>query len=218
MQKSKNFTYVMVKPYSTNNDVNTLAQSLILKEIKTRLSQQGLNVLYESKIQYTPETVKRHYRDHVGKSFYPGLEAFLLKNKAIGLVVADSNYSQEVISNVRAMAGSTIKIDSQTGNIRLPEAGSIRYNMFFKLYQMLHGVKEKDVVIPENVDNCQKVYNQETNCVDIFQNGKQICSMSVTENLVHTSSSVEDATNELLTFYKLCNFKTQTKNNNEQQF
>ena len=202
----QNCTYVMIKPVYENNDKNKLAQAIIFKELQKRFAQEGLKIEYKKRIKYTKKAIASHYREHVGKHFYRNLERCLLKNSAVGMVVSGKN----VIERVRAMAGSTIKVDSQTGNIRLPEPGSIRYNMFIALYQVQNGVKPSDVVIPENLDDCEKVFNTVTNCVDIFKNGEKIAEMNMTENLVHTSSCKEDALNEIQTFASLCKNKSQT--------
>ena len=217
MENNKKYTYVMIKPYSENNAVNTEAQKVVLKEVLRRLKKQGLTVLYQNRIQYTKEATACHYQEHVGKPFYPSLENCLLKNKAVGMVVADSNFSEDVITKVRSMAGATIKVDKKTGEIKLPEPGSIRYNMFFTLFQIKNGVELDNVAIPENVDDCQKVVNEKENCIDIFKDGNQICKMYMTENLIHTSSSVAEAENEISNFFNLCQNKIKERNEKEQE-
>ena len=99
------------------------------------------------------------------------------------------------------VAGSTIKVNKETGEVtRLPEPDTIRYNCAFKVFQMKNGVKEKDVVIPENLDGCELKFDAKAERVDIFKNGVKICEMYMTQNFIHTSSSVADAENEINNF------------------
>ena len=203
MKDGQGYTYVMIKPFSKNDAENAMAQFIIMKELEKRFAEKDLEIMYKQRVFYGKKDIEKHYQEHVGKSFYEDLENCLLKNNAVGMMVADKNRSLDVIKTVRSMAGSTIKLDKQTGEIRLPEPNSIRYNMFFALYQIMHGTKFEDVVIPENLEGCVKEYNQATNAVDIFKDGKQICTMYMTENLVHTSSSPEEAENEIKVFLNL---------------
>ena len=131
------------------------------------------------------------------------------------MVVCDENGSENVIDTVRSMAGSTIKINKETGEIRLPEPGSLRYNLFITLYQVKNGANLNEVVIPENLDDCKKVYNEKNNCVDIFKENKKIAEMFMTENLVHTSSCKSDAQNEVGVFYDLLTKNYQKDNSQE---
>ena len=104
----KQTSYVMVKPGFANNDK-------VVAEVKKRLKENGISILEEGFIRYDEAHAKRHYHEHVGKSFYPGLEAYITSDKAYGMKVE----GEDVIARIRALAGST----------KNPEPGTIRYDI-----------------------------------------------------------------------------------------
>lgn len=104
----KQISYVMVKPGFANNDE-------VIAEVKARLNKNGIKVLKEGFIHYTPEYAKRHYHEHINKPFYPGLENYITSDKAYGMKVEGEN----AIATIRALAGST----------KNPDKGTIRYDI-----------------------------------------------------------------------------------------
>lgn len=104
----KQTSYVMVKPGFANNDK-------VVAEVKKRLKENGISILEEGFIRYDEAHAKRHYHEHVGKSFYPELEAYITSDKAYGMKVE----GEDAIARIRALAGST----------KNPEPGTIRYDI-----------------------------------------------------------------------------------------
>ena len=104
----KQTSYVMVKPGFANNDK-------VIAKVKKRLKENGISILEEGFIRYDEAHAKRHYHEHVGKSFYPGLEAYITSDKAYGMKVE----GEDAIARIRALAGST----------KNPEPGTIRYDI-----------------------------------------------------------------------------------------
>lgn len=104
----KQTSYVMVKPGFANNDK-------VIAEVKKRLKENGISILEEGFIRYDEAHAKRHYHEHVGKSFYPELEAYITSDKAYGMKVE----GEDAIARIRALAGST----------KNPEPGTIRYDI-----------------------------------------------------------------------------------------
>ena len=187
----------MIKPFSENNWENDAAQTIILKEFLSRLEKLGLKAEVMHEIRYDDAHVQKHYHEHYGRPYYGNLANCLLQNKAIGMVIT----GDDAINTLRGSAGATIKVDKKTGEVKqIHEPGSIRYNLAFTFYQMKNGVKLEDVVIPKNYDGCQLVYNDANERVDIMKDGVKVCEMFMTQNFIHTSSSVEDAQNEIETF------------------
>lgn len=194
-------TYGMVKPYSEDNWENNAAQEIILDEVNAQLKKLGLIVKEMHEIYYDGKHIGKHYYEHVGRPYYGKLADCLLKNKAIGMVIANSENDEKAVSSFRAVAGSPVKVDKETGEIvRVHEPGTIRYNLAFTLFQLKNGVAPGKVVIPKNLDGCKLVFDKEAERVDIFKDGVKICEMFMTQNFIHTSSSVEDANNEISTF------------------
>ena len=104
----KQTSYVMVKPGFADNDK-------VVAEVKKRLKENGISILEEGFIRYDEAHAKRHYHEHVGKSFYPELETYITSDKAYGMKVE----GEDAISRIRALAGST----------KNPEPGTIRYDI-----------------------------------------------------------------------------------------
>lgn len=104
MEKS----YVMVKPEFANHQA-------VIDEIKQRLQEAGLKIQDESFINYSRDDAKKHYAEHVDKSFYPALEDYITSDKAYGMIVEGEN----AIAVIRGLVGST----------KNPEAGTIRFDI-----------------------------------------------------------------------------------------
>ena len=105
MEKS----YVMIKPEFANYD-------WVVKEVRNRLERVGLTIVCSGFVNYTAEEAKKHYHEHVEKSFYPELEAYIISDKAFGMVVE----GEDVIKRVRYIVN---------GPEKAPSAGSIRYDI-----------------------------------------------------------------------------------------
>ncbi len=101
-------SYVMIKPEFAN-------KYIVILLIKEKLAENGIRVDEESYIQYDKEHAKKHYAEHVGKSFYPNLEKYITSGKAYGMVVSGEN----AIEKIRKLCGST----------KNPEHGTIRRNI-----------------------------------------------------------------------------------------
>ena len=71
----KETSYVMIKPEFANH-------SEVIGEIKGRLLLSGLTIVKESYIKYDKQRARRHYAEHIGKDFYPCLEAYITSDKA----------------------------------------------------------------------------------------------------------------------------------------
>jgi nucleoside-diphosphate kinase len=109
-------TYVMVKPHFANYEK-------VVNEIKKRLLSLGLNMVKEGYIKYDRTYAQKHYEEHIGKSFYAGLETYITSDKAYGMVLE----GEDAITKVRSIAGGTIKKDRETGEVlSLPSIGTIR--------------------------------------------------------------------------------------------
>jgi nucleoside-diphosphate kinase len=108
-------TYVMIKPHFAN-------YKIVVDEIKKRLLNLGVKITTEGFIKYDKNSAEQHYAEHVGKPFYPELERYITSDKAYGMIIEGEN----AISQVRSIAGATIKKDKETGELRLPDEGTIR--------------------------------------------------------------------------------------------
>ena len=67
----------------------------------------------------------RHYAEHVEKSFYPGLEAFITSGPLVAMVVE----GPEAITVIRKMAGATNGRNAEPGTIRGDFSSSRQMNL-----------------------------------------------------------------------------------------
>lgn len=104
----KQISYVMIKPEFANDP-------RIIAEVKRRLIEKGIKILEEGFIRYDRPRAKKHYRNHVGKPFYPELEDYIVSDKAFGMKVC----GEDAIAIIRELAGST----------KEPKPGTIRYDI-----------------------------------------------------------------------------------------
>lgn len=105
----KEISYVMIKPGFAHHPK-------VVKEIRKRINEAGLEITKSSYIKYTEEDAKKHYAEHVGKSFYPGLEEYITSDIAFGMVVEGEN----AISTIRYM------VEREKGKV---QPGEIRYDI-----------------------------------------------------------------------------------------
>lgn len=102
-------SYVMIKPGFANYD-------WVVKEVRNRLERVGLSIVCSGYVRYTTGDAKQHYAEHIAKSFYPELEAYIVSDKAFGMVVEGEN----AIKVVRYLVN---------GPEKAPCMGSIRYDI-----------------------------------------------------------------------------------------
>lgn len=76
-------------------------------------------------MQVTPELAKRHYAEHVKKSWYPALEAFVTGGPLIAAIVG----GPDAIRVVRDMVGPTHGLEAPAGTIRGDFGSSRQMNL-----------------------------------------------------------------------------------------
>ena len=101
-------SYVMIKPEFANH-------TSVIEEIVKRLQNADLTIKEQAQIKYTADDAKQHYVAHVGKDFYPELEAYITSDIAYGMVV----YGENAIAKIRELVGAT----------KNPAEGTIRHDI-----------------------------------------------------------------------------------------
>jgi nucleoside-diphosphate kinase len=99
-------TLVLVKP-------NGVARGLI-GEIIARFERRGLALKAARMLQVDRGLATRHYEEHVGKSFFDELVAFITSGPIMALVVEGPS----AVQVVRTMMGSTDPVKASPGTIR----------------------------------------------------------------------------------------------------
>jgi nucleoside-diphosphate kinase len=99
-------TLVIVKPDGV--------QRGLVGPILTRLEARGLKIAGLKLVQVSPELAARHYAEHEGKPFYPGLLQYITS----GPVVVACIEGTSAVQMVRNTVGATNPLNAAPGTIR----------------------------------------------------------------------------------------------------
>lgn len=99
-------TLVLLKP-------DTVQRALV-GEVIARLERRGLNIVGMKLMQVSDDLAHRHYAEHEGKQFFPGLVQFITSSPIVAMVLDGEN----AVQLVRAAMGSTNPAESTPGSIR----------------------------------------------------------------------------------------------------
>lgn len=99
-------TLVLVKP-------DGVARGLA-GEIVRRLEQKTLKIVAARLMMVPPETAQKHYAEHAGKPFYPGLLTHITSGPVLALAVE----GRSAIAVVRLLTGATNPQTAAPGTIR----------------------------------------------------------------------------------------------------
>lgn len=99
-------TFVALKPDAV--------QRGLIGEIIKRFENVGLKISAMKMVWVTPDFSKKHYKDHVSKPFYKGLETFITEGPVIGMVLEGVS----AIETVRKIVGPTEPKSAAPGTIR----------------------------------------------------------------------------------------------------
>ena len=91
----------------------------------SRFEDKGFNIIAMKLMQVTPELAKKHYAEHVQKSWYPALEAFITGGPIVAAVIE----GLEAIRVVRDMVGATNGLKAAPGTIRGDFSSSRQMNL-----------------------------------------------------------------------------------------
>ncbi len=110
-------TFVLLKP--------DCVERRLMGRIIARFEDKSLNIIAVKMLRVTPELAKKHYAEHVEKSFYPGLEEFVTGAPVLAMVIEGLN----AIQVVRDMLGKTSGLEAASGTIRGDFSGSRQMNL-----------------------------------------------------------------------------------------
>ncbi|MDO4630541.1 MAG: nucleoside-diphosphate kinase [Planctomycetia bacterium] len=82
--------------------------------ILSRFEQKGFRIVGMKLMQATPEIAAQHYAEHVEKSFYPNLLAYITSDPVTAICLE----GRDVVSVVRKMVGATKGYLAEPGTIR----------------------------------------------------------------------------------------------------
>jgi nucleoside-diphosphate kinase len=99
-------TLVLVKPDGIERG--------LAGEILARFERRGYELRGARLLKISRAFAARHYEEHKGKPFYPGLVSFITSGPTLALAIRGEN----AIAGVRALMGATNPADSAPGTIR----------------------------------------------------------------------------------------------------
>ena len=99
-------TLVLIKPDGV--------QRGLVGQIIDRYERRGLRIVGLKLMRAERALAEKHYGEHEGKPFYPGLIDFITSGPLVALAVEGPN----AISICRAINGSTKPVDAEPGSIR----------------------------------------------------------------------------------------------------
>jgi nucleoside-diphosphate kinase len=99
-------TLVLVKPDGVERQVSG--------EIISRIEKSGMKLVGMKMVHMTEDFAKEHYKAHVDKPFYKGLEVFMTSSPVIAMVVEGIS----AIETVRKLVGATEPKSAAPGTIR----------------------------------------------------------------------------------------------------
>lgn len=99
-------SFVMVKPDGV--------QRGLAGEVMHRLERRGLKLVGAKFMKVSQELAERHYAEHQGKPFYPGLIQFITSSPVLAMVWE----GEKAISIIRTTVGSTDPAQAGPGTIR----------------------------------------------------------------------------------------------------
>ena len=110
-------TLVLVKPDGV--------QRGLVGDVVRRLEHRGLHLVGLKLMQMDEELASRHYAEHVGKPFYPGLVGFITSSPVVAMVWEGPG----AVALVRSTMGATDPAKSAPGTIRGDLATTIGANV-----------------------------------------------------------------------------------------
>lgn len=141
-------TLVLVKPDAM--------QRGLAGEILGRLERRGLRIVGLKLMQIDAALAEKHYAEHVGKSFFPGLVQYITSGPVVAVVFEGTSASQAV----RGLVGATNPAEAAPGSIRAdfglekgrnlvhasdsPESGTRESQLFFKPEELLSWSRDTD--------------------------------------------------------------------------
>ncbi|MFT8871133.1 MAG: nucleoside-diphosphate kinase [Sporolactobacillus sp.] len=110
-------TFLMVKPDGVRRG--------LIGEIIGRFEAKGFKMVAGKLVQLSDETVRRHYAEHEGKSFYDDLLTFMTSGPVFAMVWE----GEHIIELARLMMGATNPVQAAPGTIRGDYATLVNRNV-----------------------------------------------------------------------------------------
>jgi nucleoside-diphosphate kinase len=110
-------TLVLLKP--------DCVERRLVGRLLARFEDKGFTLVAMKLMRVTPELARQHYAEHVEKSWYPRVEAFITGGPLVAMIVE----GPKAVSVVRAMVGVTNGLEADPGTIRGDFGSSFQFNL-----------------------------------------------------------------------------------------
>jgi nucleoside-diphosphate kinase len=110
-------TLVLLKP--------DCVERRLMGRVLARFEDKGLQFVAMKLMRITPELARRHYAEHVAKSWYPDLEGFITGGPVLAMILD----GPEAIRVVREMVGVTNGLKANPGTVRGDFSSSQQMNL-----------------------------------------------------------------------------------------
>ena len=130
-------TLVICKPDSVERG--------LVGEIIGRFERKGLQIAAAELRSLDPETLARHYEEHVGKGFYDELVAFMSRGPVLVAVIEGPEDTWKV---VREMMGATNPLASAPGTIRGDLGTMVTENLVHGSDSLESAAREIEIFFP----------------------------------------------------------------------
>jgi len=110
-------TLVLLKP--------DCVQRRVVGRVLSRFEDKGLNIVAMKLMRVTPGLAKKHYAEHVEKSWYPMLEAFITGGPMVAMIIE----GPLAVRVVRDLVGVTSGLEATPGTIRGDFGSSRQMNL-----------------------------------------------------------------------------------------
>ncbi len=147
-------TFVAIKPDGVKRG--------LIGELITRFERKGYKLIGMKLLVPTKSQVEEHYKEHIGKPFYPGLLKYLTSGPIVAMAVEGIN----VIKGVRQIVGATNPDNADVGTIRADFAQIMSQNIIHASDSVESGEREISVWFDKN---------------EIFDNWKTVSQMLIEE-------------------------------------
>lgn len=129
----------------------------LVGEVVARLERRGLKLVGLKLMKISPQLASRHYAEHEGKPFYPGLISFITSGPVAAMVWE----GEKAISIIRTTMGATDPAAATPGTIRgdlavdkgqnivhgsdSPESAAREIGLFFRPEELVEYGRDMDV-------------------------------------------------------------------------
>jgi len=133
-------TFVALKPDAVKRG--------LMGKIIERFENKGLKIIGMKMLQVTNEIAEKHYEEHIGKPFYPGLVKYITSGPIVAMVVQGF----DAVAAVRQLVGATNPLNADVGTIRADFAQVMQYNVIHASDSVESGKREIGIYFkPEEI-------------------------------------------------------------------